>query len=263
MVEQMFQLFLSFYRLPQADIGWILFAIGLALVYGAIWIACFWPPIFKKWPLWLVMIGAFVLPTIALPFIQFPLQSVISQPLISSLGRYFQDIAVNLITGVVMAIISGLIVQGVLLIPVLYYRLNKPDEFKPRFGLMVGALSGAIFGMVQAYMLFSKFVEIGIVSISQANPLSLLAFYETFIGIALYAGATALVGFGLAKGKGWQAFLIFAGVNAIYDYVSLLLAAKALSLLVTEIIIAVLALGCIGLALWLYWKKTRTEEKPA
>ncbi|OGO15658.1 MAG: hypothetical protein A2Z02_01110 [Chloroflexi bacterium RBG_16_48_7] len=263
MVEQMFQLFTSFYRLPEAPVGWILFAFGLALVFGAIWIAGFWPPLFKNWRLWLVLAGGIILPTIALSFIQLPLQNVVSQPVIALLGKYLQNIAVNLITGLLMAIISGLILQGVLLIPVIYYRLNRPDEFTPRFGLMVGALSGAAFGILQAYSLFSKFVEIGLVPILQANPISYLAFVDTFFAVALFAGTTALAGYALAKGKGWQAYLIFAGVNAVYDYISLIMSAKIISLWAAEAIVTLLALAAIGLALWLYWKKTRTEEKPA
>jgi hypothetical protein len=263
MVDQMFQLFASFYRLPQAEFGWIVFAIGLALVFGAIWIAGFWPPLFKNWRLWLVMVGAWILPTIALPFIQFPLQSAISAPLITFLGKFFQDIAVNLITGLVMAIISGLVLQGVLLVPVFYYWLNRQGEFNPRYALMVGALSGAIFGAFQAYNLFSKFVEIGIASIFQANPITYLAFMDTFFAVAFFAGCTALAAYGLAKGKGWQAYLIFAGVNVVYDYISLLMSAKVIPLWGAEVIVTLMGAAAGGLALWLYWKKTRTEEKTA
>jgi hypothetical protein len=259
MVEQMFQLFTSFYTLPKASWEWVVFAIGLSLVFGAAWIASFWPPLFKKWWLWLVLVAAFILPTLVIAFIQFPVQALLGQALINFLGGFFQPIAVNLITGFVIAIISALIIQGILLVPVLYYKLNKAGEFTPRFGLMVGALAGAVLGMIQAYMLFGKLVEIGIGSVLAANPLTYLAFFERFLGVALFAGTTALVGYGLAKGKGWQAYLIMSAVHFVYTYCSLLLAAKVLNLPATEVILSLLSLAAIGLALWLYWKKTKKD----
>lgn len=261
MVEQMFQLFTSFFRLPTASAGWTLFAIGLALVYGAIWIAGFWPPLFKNWRLWLVLVAGFILPTIILSFIQLPLQYTTFQYLAPLLDKYFQDIAVKLITGILLAIIFGLTVQGALFIPVFYYRLNRLDEFTPRFGLMVGALSGAVFGMMLSFSLFSKFVEIGIAT-ALSHPVSYLSFVERFFAVALFAGTTALCGYGLAKGKGWQAYLIFAGVLCVYQYISLLMSAKMFDLWATEIIMTLLSAAAAGLALWLYWKKTKPEEIP-
>jgi len=259
MLEQILRIFTTFYKLPAVEPWLIIMAIGLALLYGAIWLAGFLPPVFKNWKLWIFAIVSYIIPTIIISFIQYPVKTLIGQGLTGFLSLYFQQTAVVLMAGIIVVIVSGLIIEGAKLVTVFYYRLNWKQEFTPRFGLMLGALSGAVYGMMQAYVLHSQMAEYGIGAMIEAHGMmAILPYIERFFAVAYCAGTTSLAGYGLATGRGWKFYFIVSGINAVYSYILLMLSAKVLDVIWTEIIITLISLAVIGIALWLYWKKTKT-----
>ena len=72
MLEQVVTFFTSFFANPSA------LGIGLAVYFGAIWLTPYYPPLFKKPFLWVVMVVSAFLALVAVAFVQIPLQLVIS-----------------------------------------------------------------------------------------------------------------------------------------------------------------------------------------
>ncbi len=48
--------------------------LGLAIIFGAIWLTGYWPPLFKRYWLWAVLITSAFLTLLVVAFIQLPLQ---------------------------------------------------------------------------------------------------------------------------------------------------------------------------------------------
>ncbi len=68
MLEQMVGFFVSGFANPN------IVGISLAIVFGAIWLAGYRPPLFKKHWLWAVLVSSAILSLAAVSFIQIPLQ---------------------------------------------------------------------------------------------------------------------------------------------------------------------------------------------
>ena len=75
MLENMVDFFLSWFSAPS------IVGIGLAIVFGAVWLVGYWPPLFKRPWLWTVLVISAFLSLIAVAFIQIPLQSLAGQAL--------------------------------------------------------------------------------------------------------------------------------------------------------------------------------------
>jgi len=69
MIDYAVSFFKSFFQNPSA------WGIGLAIAFGAVWLAGYRPPLFKKPWLWAVLVGSAFLTLAALCFIQIPLYS--------------------------------------------------------------------------------------------------------------------------------------------------------------------------------------------
>jgi len=61
--------------------------IGLAIAFGAIWLACYQPPFFKRPGLWAVLVSSAILALAAVAFIQIPLQIWMGQ----ALGHFWSE----------------------------------------------------------------------------------------------------------------------------------------------------------------------------
>ena len=68
MLEYILDFFVSWFTNPN------LLGIGLAIAFGTVWLAGYWPPLFKKPWLWAVLVGSAILSLAAVSFIQIPLQ---------------------------------------------------------------------------------------------------------------------------------------------------------------------------------------------
>jgi len=69
MIDYMVLFFKSFFQNPSA------WGIGLAIAFGAVWLACYRPPLFKKPWLWAVLVSSPFIALAAASFIQIPLQA--------------------------------------------------------------------------------------------------------------------------------------------------------------------------------------------
>ena len=75
MVDYMINYFLSFFQNPSA------WGIGLAIAFGAVWLVCYRPPLFKKPWLWAVLASSAFFTLAAVCFVQIPLQTWAGQAL--------------------------------------------------------------------------------------------------------------------------------------------------------------------------------------
>jgi hypothetical protein len=73
--------------------------------------------------------------------------------------------------------------------------------------------------------------------------------------IAFSIAASALAGYGLAIGKGWQFYLIVSILDAVMNSGTVLMQAKIFSFAQVEVFIAVWAILVTGTVLWLRWRK--------
>jgi hypothetical protein len=249
MWEYAWQLFVSFYSNPS---GW---GIGIALALGAIWLGAFAPPVHKRPWLWAVLAGGAVLfgPTIA--FIQVPLQFGANQALL-----HFWDQATLqqhlLLAGIPAILFTGLVQEGLKLVPPLVYRKYK-HPISNRDALILGAVAGAGFGTLEAVWGLNTVFASGFTwaTVQLQGWQALIPFWERFSAVAFHTGATALAIYGWNKGKGWQFYLLVALLHIILDYSAVLLAAHALTLVQVEIYVLVGAIAAVAPALWLRWRR--------
>ncbi len=79
MLSQMTGFFNSAFYFAGTNWKSILVAIALGLVFGAIWLVLYLPPLFKKPWLWVVAVISAILTWTAIAFIQIPLQNWYAQ----------------------------------------------------------------------------------------------------------------------------------------------------------------------------------------
>ena len=83
-----------------------------------------------------------------------------------------------------------------------------------------------------------------------------MPFWERFSAVAFHIAVSAIAGYGLAKGWGWQFYLIASFSHAILNYGVALLQSGLLTVVQMEIYASVIALVITGVALWLRWKES-------
>ncbi len=128
MLEHMVGFFISGFANPSA------LGIGLAIVFGAIWLAGYWPPLFKKYWLWTVLVTSAILTWTAVAFIQIPLQVWSGQ----ALNHFWsQEILMRwlLLAGIPAILLSGLVQEGSKLVPIVIYWWRKGRNIDPKLGL--------------------------------------------------------------------------------------------------------------------------------
>ena len=91
---------------------------------------------------------------------------------------------------------------------------------------------------------------------------ALAGFWERFFGVAAHIAFSALAGYGLAKGWGWQFYLIASFLHGLLNYSLVLLQAGLFTVVHVEIYAAVLAVLVTAWALWLRWRKGGTTADP-
>ena len=242
--------FTSFFANPSV------LGIGLAIYFGAIWLAPYYPPLFKDARLWVVMVVSAFLTLAAAAFVQIPLQLLAGQA-IGSVWSQEYVMSRILLFGIPQILLSGLVQEGAKMVPLVWYWRREDRRLDPKLGLAVGAAAGAAFGIFEAQWAHNTiFASVNIWEALQAgNFMVLLGFWERFFVVAAHTAFSALAGYGLARGKGWQFYLIASGLHALLNYSAVLLAAKVLTAVQVEIYVAVLAASLTGWALWLRWRK--------
>jgi RsiW-degrading membrane proteinase PrsW (M82 family) len=242
--------FLSFFANPSA------LGVGLALYFGAIWLIPYWPPLFRNPYLWLIAAVSAFLTLAAASFIQIPLQALVGQ----GLARFWiQEVLMDriLLFSIPQILLSGLVQEGAKLVPIVIYWRRREKNLAPKLGLAIGAVAGAAFGIFEAQWVHNTyFATVNFWEVLPAGGLMALApFWERFFVVAAHTAFSALAGYGLAKGKGWQFYLIASGLHALLNYSAVLLRAGALSTVQLEIYVAALSSAVTGVALWLRWRR--------
>jgi len=226
--------------------------IGLAIIFGVIWLATLRPLKLRTSIPWiLLLIGAAVFaPSIA--WIQAPLQEFFGNRIIGSLGIvYYQN---NILwAGIPVVLLSGLVQEGAKLLPVTGYWLFKRRKMNSILTLSLGAMVGAGYGVFEAqWILNSVFASGWSLSAFQLYGfLGIAAFVERFFTIAFHTASAALAGWGLARGRGWQFYLLASFVHFLVNYGVLLAAKGVFGTIQVEIWVYIISAAVFGYAFWL------------
>jgi len=309
MVEQMVGFFTSGFANPSA------WGTGLAVIFGAVWIAGYCPPCFKlpwllgvlvgfaviasavwlsdyfpsyfnilfifvivvvvanwlvdfllayhEWPgvhfFWRVLgviVVSATLTWVAVSFIQIPLQTWSGQ----FLNRFWgQETLVGwlLLAGIPAVLLTGIVQEGAKLVPVVAYWWRRGRNIDPKLGLAIGAVAGVGFGVFEAQWLHNTIFAMGWTwgSVQTFGPMAAFGFWERFFTVAFHTAVSALAGYGLARGFGWQSYVLAAFLHGLLNYSALLFQSGTLPIIGTEIFITVVAVLVAAGALWLRWRK--------
>jgi RsiW-degrading membrane proteinase PrsW (M82 family) len=258
MLEYMLDFFQSWFVVPGLSWYHALIAIGLAFAFGAAWFAPYWTPILRKPWAWAILAVSAFLTLLAVTFVQIPLQWWTGDVINNS---FSQQVILDwlLLLGIPTILLTGLVQEGAKLVPVVFYWQRKGRRIDPKMGLIIGAVAGLGFGVFEAVWVHNNLFAIygwnwGMVT--DGGFAALAEFWSRFFAVAFHIAASALAGYGLAKGWGWQFYLIASGLHALLNY-SLVLASFGLFGTVgLEIYVAVGAVLVTAVALWLRWRKT-------
>jgi RsiW-degrading membrane proteinase PrsW (M82 family) len=263
MIDYMINTFESFFQNPSASGIYLAIAIGLAIAFGAVWLAGYRPPLFKKPWLWAVLAGSAFLTLAAVCFIQTPLRVWAEQ----ALGHFWsQEVLMRwiLLAGIPSILLSGLVQEGAKMVPVVVYWRRSGKNIDPKLGLAIGAVAGAGFAILEAQYFHNLIFAYGWAWawVQTYGFVAILGFWERFFTVAAHIAFSALAGYGLAKGRGWQFYLIASGLHALLNYSVVLRAAGILTDIHTEIYIAIIAVLVTAWALWLRWRKGAATTEP-
>ena len=256
MLEYIASFLLSFFQ----NVTFI--GVFLAFVFGAVWLACYLPPLFKQYWLWAVLAGSAFLTFIAIAIIQIPLQTWT----ISSMSDIWGgDVVLQwaLLAGIPNIVYTGLVQEGAKLVPVLVYRWRTESALDPRLMVAVGAVAGAGFGIFETQWAHNSIIASGWSweLVRSEGVIALAGFWERFFTIGFHAGASALAAYGLAKGKGVRFYFLAVISHAVLNYSVLLVQKELISFAVAEVYIAIIALLVAGVAIWLRWRKQAEPAK--
>jgi RsiW-degrading membrane proteinase PrsW (M82 family) len=258
MLQQMIKMFTSAFVFPNITLTGLALGISLGIVFGAIWLIGYRSPIFKKPWVWvLVMIQSAFLTWTAICFLQSSLQSWTNQALVHFLGLE-TVMGWLLVASIPSILLSGIVQEGAKLVPVVMGWLRNNKNMNARTGLIIGAISGAGFGVFEAIWVLNTTFASGWTwtMVESQGFVALLPFVERFFAIAFHIGSCALAGYGLAKGWGWQFYLVASLLHGLVNYSVVLFQTHVLTALQMDIWITIIALVLTIVVLWLRWKRT-------
>jgi len=263
MIDYMVNTFKSFFQNPSASGIHLAIAIGLAIAFGAVWLAGYRPPLFKKPRLWAVLVSSAFLTLAAVCFIQIPLRVWAGQ----ALSHFWsQEVLMRwiLLAAIPQILLTGLVQEGSKLVPVVVYWWRSGKNIDPKLGLAIGAVAGAGFGIFEAQYAHNLIFASGWTweAVQTGGFVALLGFWVRFFTVAAHIAFSALAGYGLAKGWGWQFYLIASFLHGLLNYGAVLWQTELLTTVHLEIYVAVLAVLVTAWALWLRWRKTAATTDP-
>lgn len=252
----MVDFFLSAFVLPGLAAKYILIAIGLGLAFGTVWLTAYWPPL-RKWQLWVIGAVSAFLTWITIAFIQIPAQSGVGQILIHFVSPAGLTQWIYLVS-IPSILLSGLVQEGAKLVPTVFWWLRHNRRLDPKIGLLAGAVAGAGFGIFESVWVHNSMFAGGWTwQVVQVNGLiGLAGFWERFFAVGFHISVSALAGYGLAKGWGWQFYLIASFLHGALNYVVVPFQTGALSTIWLEIYVAVLSVVLASIVLWMRWRRT-------
>ncbi|MBN1188978.1 MAG: hypothetical protein JXA46_04435 [Dehalococcoidales bacterium] len=254
--EQMLTTLKSPFAFVELEWHLILAAVGLGLAFGTVWLAAYRPNLLSRPWLWVVGIISAFLTWTSIAFVQIPLQ----QWWWEFLDLFWPPLVVNhwlYLSAVPYILLSGIVQEAFKLFPVIVYRQCFMERFTVPAGIIAGAVAGAGFGIFEAVWVHNTIFASGWTwaSVESAGFNGLLGFWERFFSIGLHISASALAGYGLAKGWGWQFYLLAALAHGISNYGVILLQRQLLTSFQIEMYIAVIAVVLTGVMLWLRWRR--------
>jgi RsiW-degrading membrane proteinase PrsW (M82 family) len=257
MLEYMMSFFTSWFIYPNLKWTSLLIGIGLAFGFAAIWFATYWTPILKKPWAWGVLIASAFLSLVVVSFIQIPLQYWTGQVL----NHFWSpDVLMRwlLLAGIPQILFSGLVQEGSKLVPVVVYWWRNGKTIDPRLGLVIGAAAGLGFGVFEAVWAHSTNFAAGWTwqAVEAGGFMGLVGFWERFSAVAFHIAASALAGYGLARGWGWQFYLLSSFLHALLNYSIVLLISNLITAFQMEIYATVVAALLTAGVLWLRWRKS-------
>ena len=263
MIDDMVSYFVSFFQNPSGSGIYLAIAIGLAIAFGAVWLASYWPPLFKKPWLWAVLVGSAFLTLVAFCFIQIPLGIWAGQ----ALNHFWsEEVLMNwiLLAAIPQIFLGGLVQEGSKLVPVVVYWWRSGKNIDPKLGLVIGAVAGAGFAIFEAQWAHNQIFASGWTweAVQTYGFWALAGFWERFFTAAAHIAFSALAGYGLARGWGWRFYLVASVLHGLLNYGAVLWQAELLTDIHVEIYIAVLAAAVTGWALWLRWRRGMVTAEP-
>lgn len=251
MWTQTWNFFLSWFAQPDIT------GISLAISFGIIWLAAFWPPLIRKPRLWAVLLASALLTLVSISLVQIPLQVLVGR----GLGLAWSEevlAAWIMLAAIPQILVSGLVQEGAKLLPVVFWWWRSGKRLTPRMGLLVGAVAGAGLGIFEAQWVHGMVLRSGWTwsMVSEGGLMTLAAFWERFIIVAFHTSVTALAGYGLARGWGWQLYLVAALLHAVTNYSATFVQSGLLSYTEVEAFVTVWVVLITAGVLWLRWKET-------
>jgi hypothetical protein len=252
MIQQMLNFFVYFFSHPS------IMSVGLALVFGAVWLACYRPPLITKPWLWAVLAAGAILAPIAIAITVFPLRLGISW-VYGSLWSQETLTQWALLASLPSMYLFGLVREGFKLVPVVVYWWREGRDIEPKLGLAAGAVSGAGFGIFEAQWTLSYIFSSGWSweKVQIEGLVALAGFWETFFVIGVHVASCALAGWGLARGWGWKFYLLAALVYLFPSYTYVFVNKELITAVQAEFFIAAWALLATGVVLWLRERKSK------
>jgi RsiW-degrading membrane proteinase PrsW (M82 family) len=259
---QMYDFLKSWFIFP--GVGWniILISVGLALGFAAIWLALHDPPLFRRHWLWAVMVSSAFLTILALVFVYYPLRYYIDK----AMSHYWNALTMYdwwLLSGLPYIIVSALVQEGAKMLPMVAWWWRSGRNIDPRLGLAIGAMAGAGYGIFESFWTNATILGAGWTFAAVRNNwfIGIGPFWDKFFTTGFNIAASSLVGYGLAKGRGWQFFLIAVGLHSVLNYATLIYQKGYFTFTQVEIYTAVVAVIVTLVVLWLKW--FREKDKPA
>jgi RsiW-degrading membrane proteinase PrsW (M82 family) len=257
MIQQMAYFFIYFFSSPSV-LGW-----SLAVIFTAIWLACYRPPLFSKPWLWAVFFAGAILAPVAIVITSFPIGYGISKLL-----NYFwsQETVQNWgwLLSIPSIFIFGLVWEGAKLLPVCVYWWRKNRKIEPKLGLQIGAVAGAGFGWLLAQWTLNYYIMNSNWSwqlVQTEGFPAISGFWESFFILGLNVASTALAGWGVAKGWGWKFYLLAGFIYLVTNYNTVLVSLGLVSATQAQFLIATWALIVVGVTLWLRERKEKALRR--
>lgn len=240
-----------------------LLGIGLAFAFGAAWFTAYWTPIIKRPWTWAILAVSAFLTLLAVTFVQIPVQWWVSEIINNS---FSEPVILDwlLLLGIPTVLFSGLVQEGAKLVPVVFYWWRKGKSLDPKMGLIIGAVAGLGFGVFEAVWVHNLAFSAGWGwwLVEAGGVTALTVFWERFFTVGFHIAVSALAGYGLARGWGWQFYLIASGLHAMLNYSVVLLSFGVFGTVGVEVYAAVGTAIVTAWALWLRWRKTPELSPP-
>lgn len=244
--EQSLNFFINWFSNPNFA------AMGLAILLGLFWYALYLPPLRGYGFLWAVGVVSAVLTLLAIVIVQMPLQALTG----SLLARTFDPATITrwlYILGIPQILLSGFVQEAAKLVPILVVWHRAERYLDPKVGLIIGAVAGLGFGIFEAMWALNQAYAAGWTwsLVATTGFSGLMPVWERFFAIGGHVAFSALVGYGLARERGWAFYLIAAGLHSLMNYTVILLQAGLISVTTVQLLIAFVAVGASAWVLFL------------